>query len=133
MSKALFRPHGGIVDEDVELPEALDRGSGHALYGSLVGYVGKDRQRLPAHACDLGCNGLDGAAIMSTIDHHRRPRRGKRQGNGAANIAASAGDEGNTPRKFIADGHDLRGLVLASLGVRAAADKDAGARAIPHP
>jgi len=56
----LFRPHGGIVDEDVEAAKALDGRRDEPFDGGRIAYVGQDRQHLSARGGDGGGDGLEG-------------------------------------------------------------------------
>jgi hypothetical protein len=92
LAERLFRPAGGIVDQDVEAPKARDGGGDQALDGGLIADIGQDRQRLATERGDLASNGIDRALIAPAIDHHGCSRRGQHQSDGPADIAASAGD-----------------------------------------
>ena len=107
----LFRPHGGIVDEDVEAAKALDGRRDQPFDGDRIAHVGQYWERLSAG----GGDGLDGLAITPAIDHHGRTRRGKRQGNGTADVAAPARNQGYASLKIIAAGHDGVGLIVVAL------------------
>lgn len=96
----LFRPHGGIVDEDVEAAKALNGRRDQPFDGGRITHIGQYRERLSAR----GGDGLDGLAITPAIDHHRRARRGKRQGNGTADVVAPARNQGYASLKIVADG-----------------------------
>jgi hypothetical protein len=111
----LFRPHGGIVDEDVEAAKALDGRRDQPFDGGRIAHVGQYRERLSARGGDVGGDGLDGLAITPAIDHHGRTRRGKRQGNGTADVAAPARNQGYTSLKITAAGHDGVGLIVVAL------------------
>jgi hypothetical protein len=83
--------------------------------GGRIAHVGQYWERLSAGGGDVGGDGLDGLAITPAIDHHGRTRRGKRQGNGTADVAAPAPNQGYTSLKIIAAGHDGVGLIVVAV------------------
>jgi hypothetical protein len=73
LAERLFRPAGGIVDQDVEAPKARDGGGDQALDGGLIADIGQDRQRLATERGDLASNGIDRALIAPAIDPTAAP------------------------------------------------------------
>jgi hypothetical protein len=115
--KRLLRPHGGIVDEDVEAAEALDRRRDQPFDCDRIADVGQYRQRLAAGGDDFVGDGRNGMLITPSIDDYGRTRGGERQGNGTTDVAAAARDQGDVSLEIIAGGHGA-GLKVAALACK---------------
>ena len=58
-------------------------------------------QRLDAHGLDLARDGFRLGAIAAHIDHDGRAALRQRQRDGAADVAAGAGDDGDLAAEFV--------------------------------
>ena len=92
----------GVVHDDVEAAEGVDRGLHERTGRREVGDVGAVRDRLPAEAADLlddfvRRRGGTAATVVlhaEIIDDHLRAGARERERMGAAEAAAGAGDDG---------------------------------------
>ncbi len=91
----LFAADGGIVDQDIDAAEAFERGVGNGLHRLGVGHVTGDGDGLPAGALDLAHDIVGFLPVGARIDHDGCAVGRERQRNGAADIAARSGDDGD--------------------------------------
>ncbi len=90
------RVGGGVVDEDVDATEPLDRGRDAG--GDLVGLagIGGEHRGLPAGGADLVGRRLE-RVLLARREHHVGARPGEGGGDRLADPAAGAGDQGDLP------------------------------------
>ena len=79
----------GVVDEDVDLPEGVDRLLDDLVAGARLGEVAGDGDRL---ALDLA-RGLLGDVAVDVVDRHLRALGGEQLRGRAADAARRAGDD----------------------------------------
>ena len=75
----------------------------------ILGDVGQQRDRLAATVADAAGHALDGVAVTVAVDHHLGASGREGLGDGAADVAAGAGDERHAAVEAQAVGgeHDL--------------------------
>ncbi|OIQ67493.1 hypothetical protein GALL_509280 [mine drainage metagenome] len=105
VSERLFPAQRRVVDEDIDPAEMPDRRLRHRLHLSRVGDVADMHERLPARGFDLACDGISLGAIAARIDHDGRATVRQSQRNRAADIAASARDNGDLAVEFSVSHH----------------------------
>ena len=89
-----LRHDPGVVVEDVETAERLDRQVRHGLRVGFDGDIGDDRHRLAACGADLADGFLGGLAVI--VGHHHARSLGREpEGGHAPHAAARAGDDRN--------------------------------------
>ena len=101
-SNGLLAAQRGVVDQDVEAAELLRPRRRPSLAAVAVGDVADDgdgacRRRLRSRRTTAVGLGLVGARV----DDHRRAALRERQRDGAADIAAGAGDDGDAAVEFL--------------------------------
>ena len=85
----------GVVDHDVDGSELLGRVPDHRLDLVALRHVGAVVDALDLElALDLGALFLDRLRIAEAVDHHVRAFLGERAGDGEADPAGGAGDDG---------------------------------------
>ena len=101
LRERLLAPHRGVVDQDIDPAEPLDRGRRHAGDRRLVGHVGNAGERAPTARLDLARHGLGFRLAGARVDHDRRARRRQVVGDCPPDIARRAGDDGHAPVEFL--------------------------------
>ena len=84
-----------VVDEDVELAVALDRGLDDPARVVGLGHVAADGDRLAAVGGDGRHDGLRPGLAGGVVDDHRGTLGGERLGDGGADALGRAGDHCN--------------------------------------
>ncbi len=84
----------GVVDEDVEAPEGGDGGADEALGLRGDADVGAERDGLPAQLLDLRRDGARFVLLAVVVHGHVGALAREAQGDGLADAARAAGDEG---------------------------------------
>jgi hypothetical protein len=102
LGKRLFPPQRSIVDEDVDAAEPRKRGIHHRPYRLLIGNVADMSQGLAFAGGDLAGNVLCLGAVAAHIHQYSGAGVGKRQRNGAADIASRTGDDRDLAGQFLA-------------------------------
>jgi hypothetical protein len=83
---------GGVVHQHVHRAKVL-RGLGeHRVHGGAVGDIAGQAQDLATHRADLFCRAIEPVWVDIT-DHQPGAGRGQRDGQGAAQTRAGAGDQ----------------------------------------
>ena len=85
----------GVVDDDVQPPEALGDRRDHRVHVGALRDVGGDQQGIAAARRDLVDHGLAFVAARAHVHGDFRAGVGERQRDGAPDVAARAGDEGD--------------------------------------
>ena len=106
----------GVVDQDVEAAEVVDRLCDHPFRAGEVGHVLVVRGSLAPGGSDLVDDLLRGRCVVTlagelaaeVVDDHRRARGGERERVRAADAAAGAGDDRDLAREV---GHRAREYV----------------------
>src|SRR5262249_8312228 len=91
---------GGVADENVEAPEALQRPGNDALAGGPLEDIALDEHRLTAKGPNLGDDGLGLRGAFAVVDGDIGAGTGQLQGAAAADATCSAADQGFFPEKF---------------------------------
>ncbi len=89
--RVLLEP--GVVDQDVEGAEALDRFRKHRLHIFLLADIGLDRKGLATGGLDRLHHSLRFVGAGTIIHRYRRPGRAERERAAFANPGAASGDE----------------------------------------
>src|SRR6266700_8279408 len=97
----LLAAQRGVVDENIDAAEALDRGRHHRLDRLGVGDVGQARERPAAFAFDLMHYRLDFVAVRARVDDDRGAGRGQLEGNGAADVASGPVTTATRPESWL--------------------------------
>ena len=98
LGERLLAPQRRVVDEDIDTAELFDGRIRHCLHRYGVGDVADMDQRLAAGSLDLPRDGVRLGAVAARVHHDRRPALRERQRDRAADIAARAGDDGDSCR-----------------------------------
>src|SRR5439155_12664597 len=98
---------GGVVHQDVEAAEGLERFVEQRLDLRRVGQVGVDPDGFAAGGADGAHDLVGGIAVARIVDGHLGAVGGEAHGDGGTNPAGGAGDEGDlvgetTHRLFLA-------------------------------
>ena len=101
----LFAAQRGVVDQDIDAAEALERGFSERSRGFFIGDVAEHAGRLAAGRLDLAHDAVGFRPVRAHVHHHRRTGLRERQRDGAANIAPGAGDDGDFAGKFLVVSH----------------------------
>ena len=96
VEKRRVRKQPGVVDQDVETPEALCRGLDHRRDRGRVAHVGDEGLGLAAGLADERLR-RSRALDIDVGDHHARARFDKPQCDCAADARARAGHDGSPP------------------------------------
>ena len=86
----------GVVHEDVDAAERVDRGAGHRLRGRQVAHVDRDPDDVEAVTLQ-GTGGLAGGPLVDVGQHHRCTRFAERAPVRGADAAGAAGDDRHLP------------------------------------
>jgi len=85
--------YGGVVDDDVQPPEVFRDRSNHRVDFGTLRDVGHNQQGVAAARRDLIHHGLAFIPADAYVHRHLRTRVGKRQRDGAPDVASRAGDQ----------------------------------------
>ena len=96
---------GGVVDEDVELAERLDRRREEAGDVARLADIGLRRDGRPAGLRDGRDDLVRLLLALAVVDDDLRPLGGEPRGDGRADPARRTGDEGDLPGQTLV-GHD---------------------------
>ena len=83
----------GVVAQDLDRPEAFDRGVVQCLHRRRVGHVGDDTEHRNAGRLEVGDSSVEGGRL-DVGEHERRSRRGEPLRHREADTAGSARDDG---------------------------------------
>ncbi|GAA2727477.1 hypothetical protein GCM10010439_33540 [Actinocorallia aurantiaca] len=106
----LVAQHARVVDHDVQRAEGVDGGGDEPLAQRPVADVAGHRDGLAALGLDLGDDPLGRRAHV--VDDDVRALRGQREGLGAAEPGARAGDDGGAARQGEVCVHGLLPLMF---------------------
>ena len=87
--------YGGIVDDDVQPPEAFRHRGDHRVHLGTLRDVGGSQHGIAATRRDFIHDGLTFVAARAHVHRHLRTGVGQRKRNGATDVAPRAGDEGD--------------------------------------
>jgi len=90
----------GIVDQDVDRAEPIQRGIHHAIHISRLTDISRHRQRLPTVAGDLR-GGLGGRLAIDIGDHHVGALRGIAMGDRITDPLSTASHDRNLALEHI--------------------------------
>ena len=131
----------GVVDEDVDPPEAFDGGVDEGLGSGARGHVADVGDGRPAGGDDLGRHGGRHISVGAdtvprppqVVDDNPRTSGGQKHGIGPPDTAAGSGDGGDSPSKlYVLTAHPSLATVVDRFRLVPSAPRlrpdDAGAR-----
>ena len=87
--------YGGVVDEDIEPPEAFRDRRDHRVHIGTLGDVGRNQHGFAAARRDLVHHGLTLVSTRAYVDGHSGAGGGEGERDGASDVAPRAGDQRN--------------------------------------